>query len=678
MARVKSVLSRAGGKRFPLTLLAIGIIATAVGWSASSSEQVALGQILPPPNDLLALGQAGGDTPAMAAVQHNPEPPLTATPRAVCGPSSHPLDGVQGRVPASALAAAPAGGYTCNMTLVSHQGQSGGFKVLRYVDKQGHECAFYDTALLYPTNAVSLAGPPSLGVAVLDMSDPAHPVQTATLSEPSMQSPHESLSLNPRRGLLGAVLGNPNTHPGLVSIYDASADCRHPVLDSTELVARFGHEGNFSPDGNTFYAAGTSVKAITAIDVTDPKNPHAIWQGNEVSHGLTISDDGKRAYVADSNNAQLLILDTSQIQARKPDPHAREVSRLTWGPATIPQNAIPITIHGKHYILEFDEYAFKFGSPSPPPDTVGAGRLVDNSDETHPRVVSNLRLEVDQPAEHHAAAGDPGTLNPLQSYAAHYCYVPREVDPEIVACSFITSGLRVFDIRDPLHPREVAYFVAPPKTAFENGGNGSNFAMSRPAFAPERREIWYSDGSSGFYALRVPASAWPDPTGLPANSCLSPSGLVSGNRVGPVALGEPRADVRAQLRYFSTKHRVSMDYLCLTGGGIRVGYPSAALLRSLSPSERARTAGRLVLVLTSNPIFALDGVRPGARLAAAARRLRLGRGIQIGLNTWYVVASRTVNGVLKIRHGVVQEIGLVDRRLTSGRAQSRRLLGSFT
>src|SRR5437764_5285820 len=130
----------------------------------------ARGQLPNPLNDLLALGQGGGQTPAKVAVQQNPEPPLTASPRAVCGPGSHPLAGVQGRVPASAIATAPAGGYTCNMTLVGHQGQSGGFKVLRYTDKQGHECAFYDTALLYPLNAVSLTGPPSTGVAVLDMS----------------------------------------------------------------------------------------------------------------------------------------------------------------------------------------------------------------------------------------------------------------------------------------------------------------------------------------------------------------------------------------------------------------------------------------------------------------------------------------------------------------------------
>ena len=121
------------------------------------------------------------------------------------------------------------------------------------------------------------------------MSDPAHPVQTDTLTEPPMLSPHESLNLNTKRGLLAAVIGNPATYPGLVSIYDAHADCRHPVLQSTAPVARFGHESGFSPDGKTFYATGTAVQSITAIDVTDPKAPHPIWQGNVLSHGMSLS-----------------------------------------------------------------------------------------------------------------------------------------------------------------------------------------------------------------------------------------------------------------------------------------------------------------------------------------------------------------------------------------------------
>jgi hypothetical protein len=481
---------------------------------------------LGPINDLLALGQGSGQTPDSVPKLERPEPPLVATPRARCGPGSQPEPGIQGRVPAGSADK----GLWCNVKLVSHQGTSGGFKVLRYIDTQGHECAFYDTALLFPTNAINLSGP-SLGVAVLDMSDPAHPVQTDTLTEPPMLSPHESVTLNPKRGLIAAVLGNPATYPGLVSIYDAHADCRHPVLQSTSLVARFGHESGFAPDGKTFYATGTALQAITAIDVTDPKAPYPIWQGNVISHGMSLSDDGNRAYIADPTGGDMLILDTSEIQARKPNPQAREISRLTWKSASIPQNAIPITVHGKPYVLEFDEYTQATLNSNGDPDAVGAGRIIDISDEKQPHVVSNLRLQVNQPADHAAAAGDPGTRSPAQGYAGHYCNVPTFVDPKIVACSFIASGLRVFDISDLANPREIAYFVAPTNPATENGYDGSNYAMSQPAFAPGRHEIWYSDGARGFYALHLDDSVWPQEAAAPAKACKKRASFLAGVRV---------------------------------------------------------------------------------------------------------------------------------------------------
>src|SRR3954452_1679752 len=194
----------------------------ALGTPAAANAQGPVGPI----NDLAALGQGFGQTPDPVAIVKRAAPPLVATPRAKCGPGSKPEPGIQGRVPAGSAA----NGLWCNVTLLSHQGTSGGFKVLRYVDSQGHECAFYDTALLFPLNAFNLNSQ-GVGVAVLDMSDPSKPVQTDTLTTPPMLSPHESLNLNTKRGLLAAVNGNPATEPGMVSIFDVSKDCRHPVED---------------------------------------------------------------------------------------------------------------------------------------------------------------------------------------------------------------------------------------------------------------------------------------------------------------------------------------------------------------------------------------------------------------------------------------------------------------
>jgi hypothetical protein len=67
--------------------------------------------------------------------------------------------------------------------------------------------------------------------------------------------------------------------------------------------------------------------------------------------------------------------------------------------------------------------------------------------------------------------------------------------------------------------------VAPPSHVSETGGpvidERANWAMSQPAFAPERGEIWYSDGTSGFWALKVDEGVWP----FPGGDCLRPSRL---------------------------------------------------------------------------------------------------------------------------------------------------------
>jgi hypothetical protein len=140
---------------------------------------------------------------------------------------------------------------------------------------------------------------------------------------------------------------------------------------------------------------------------------------------------------------------------------------------------------------------------SEPSEVVGAARIIDVADPGAPKVIADIRLEVNSPeARAGEQAQDPGAQS-IFGYAAHYCAVPRADDPGIVACSFMLSGLRVFDIRRPTHPVEVAYYN-PSGTA-----TAPYRTLSAPAFAPERREIWYTDGNYGFFALAVTNGAWP-------------------------------------------------------------------------------------------------------------------------------------------------------------------------
>jgi len=472
----------------------------------------------------VVVATSGG---TLAARATGPTGPSSGpTPDLACDTGSMP-ESTQGRAPlADYTSGRAAAGYYCNAREVSHIGGTvGGYRVERYVDPAGHECAYWDSTLLFPNNLSDQAGvtgqttvagqtvpaatPEGPGTYVTDMSDPAHPVITDVLRTPAFQSPHESVRLNQQRGLLVADMGSPAFDPGFVDVYDVKTDCRHPRLDASVPMGVLGHEGGFSPDGNTFWVSSLYGHTLAAVDLTIPTVPRllGVWF-NFQPHGVSISDDGTRLYMAegdfqsgDGGFAGLTILDVSQVQNRVLNPQLRIVSRLTWSNVSTPQNATPFTVAGHHYLLEDDE----FGSGA----NIGAARIIDIEDETNPFVVSNMRLAVNEPSAQGAdLEADPGNGQdqPFQGYQAHYCDLPSRVDPYIVACSFIMSGLRVFDIRDVANPVEIAYFNKPLLPAQTSPRSGS-FAMSAPAYDEATDDIWYSDGNSGFYVVRLDSAA---------------------------------------------------------------------------------------------------------------------------------------------------------------------------
>ena len=439
-----------------------------------------------------------------------------ATPDIACGAGDHP-EVTQGRTPLADFADGRSNqGYTCNTRLISQFGTTGGYRVWRYVDPAGHVCAYYDTTLLFPMNLISDSH--RTGVFVLDMTNPAKPVMTDDLITLAMSSPHESLSLNVERGLLAADLGNPVTYPGWVDIYSLKQDCRHPVLETSLPLGILGHEGAFSPDGNTFWVTSV-IGNLTALDISDPRVPRIVYTTQSVRpHGLNLSDDGNTLYIADLGSFPegLTVFDVSQVQRRVPNPQIKQIAHLTWPNVSIPQVPVPITVNGHPYLIEIDEYTHGTGlhASYDPNAAVGAARIIDIAVPKHPRVASDLRLAVQQAS---ARAGDqrndPNASSALQGYAGHYCFVPQRADPGIVACSMIMSGLRVFDIHDPVHPKEIAYFNMPPKTqktgGRANGSYSASYAMSQPAFDVQRGEIWYSDGNSGLWVVQLTHGVWP-------------------------------------------------------------------------------------------------------------------------------------------------------------------------
>jgi hypothetical protein len=156
--------------------------------------------------------------------------------------------------------------------------------------------------------------------------------------------------------------------------------------------------------------------------------------------------------------------------------------------------------------------------------------------------------------------------------------------------------------------------------------------------------------------------------------CPVASGRLTSRGIGPLRLGMTRRKARSILRFSSTRGRRYMDFFCLKPIGIRAAYASPAVVRKLRRAQRRRLLGRIVLLLTADRRYSVRGARAGTRLSKVARRLTVSRRIRIGRNDWYVAPDGSGEAVFKVRHGVIEEVGIANRALAGSYRQARSLL----
>ena len=82
---------------------------------------------------------------------------------------------------------------------------------------------------------------------------------------------------------------------------------------------------------------------------------------------------------------------------------------------------------------------------------------MDISNEKKPTQVSELILEMNSPANCEQVLPDVVGLA-IFTYGTHYCSVDNRENTTTLACDEFNSGIRVFDIRDPARPKEIAYY----------------------------------------------------------------------------------------------------------------------------------------------------------------------------------------------------------------------------
>jgi hypothetical protein len=159
--------------------------------------------------------------------------------------------------------------------------------------------------------------------------------------------------------------------------------------------------------------------------------------------------------------------------------------------------------------------------------------------------------------------------------------------------------------------------------------------------------------------------------------CPAATGTLSGSTVGLIRLGITRAQARRDYSHSSTRGFQDKDFFCLTPYGVRVGYGSAKLLKALPARQRSKYAGRIVWISTDNARYAIGGIRARATLTAAETKLPRGYLFRIGANDWYIAPAGAASAVLKVRDGIVQEIGIAAKPLTTSHKADRQLMTSF-
>lgn len=489
--------------------------------------------------------------------------------KASCGIGDRAETGLAGQIPMSERTAGFKG-FNCNLQKTSAVAPSRGpnywEQFASVKDRAGRTCGYMGPAVPQAASA---------GTVVVDLSDPENAVETAVLKTSAMQGPGEGLRVHAGRGLLvsayywgEAKLGDDGAVEHGFDVYDVGTDCRNPQLVYTtsalmfptkdivppkegkwpDLRPAYGHEGAFSPDGLTYYISDVPHGAYHAVDLMDPTAPKwlstfatpgyikskgAIYRG--IPHGLSLSVDGNRGYMASADfiAGQLapegddwwngfLIVDTSEVQARRPDAKMHLIKEEYFRDSTAMQMTIPMKINGKQYLLAEGEDGAGTSMPAGQKLACASkqlpfaiARIYDIQDENKPKVVSKLILEANDPkncdlVDPEISAGN-GYL-----YDVHMCSVDNRENTTTLACGYFQSGIRVYDVRDPTHPKEIAYYNPPALPGQQPGWCGAI-----PILDAARGMIYSTCNDAGILALKFTNGVWPFPeTTTPADRQL--------------------------------------------------------------------------------------------------------------------------------------------------------------
>lgn len=431
-----------------------------------------------------------------------------------CGAKDTPETGIQGDIPQADVDSGRANaGYNCGLSLVGEIPLS--LPTLTASGIQGYDhCAYVRTG--------------ANNIDVYDMRHPETPKKLTSLSPAgSNGGGGSSETMRVLTTSTRALLASGS------SIYDVK-DCEHPVHkgDITwpgilPWPAGLSHDIRISHDGTKVYAGiGLVVADITDLD--HPENWSVVNQScsiaaqyhpvhaiagdfdinlcnisednlPQIAHGPDDNDTGTRIYIGNQGIPASVWIEEDTLRLLDATVNPPKILDTAPGPG----HSIDWfrTADGREYILHANEIVAAPGGscvPYPRPSNLGFAYEAFITEVTGDKLVrrSMLELDINKPENCAAklASGQDTSIayhsvdNP---FAATFAMISYGDSFGALASNAGGAGLRLWDIRDPSNPKEVAYY---------NGGHLQHASVTH--YDP-KTGLLYMPGTDGFKVLEL-------------------------------------------------------------------------------------------------------------------------------------------------------------------------------
>ncbi len=354
------------------------------------------------------------------------------------------------------------------------------------------------------------------GWTVLDVTDPHAPELVRFVAGPPDT---RTMQVQVADGLLVAGLERPKpgwgrdpsdrTEEG-IHVYDVSGvGATDPVLLGSFATGGRGTHRNFYAGGRYAYLTacpdGFVDNMLLVVDLDDPTRPTEVgrwwWPGQHSDDGVPAEHeryfhgpahvDGDLAYLG-YGGVGMVILDVSDV--RRPT----LVSRVSFGDLGSPVGCHSVVpLHGTSYVIVNSEAIAE-----------GAGEhlnyvfVVDVVDPARPRIAAWFPTPIPTPGlpyrNYFAKGGRFGPHNQHHHQGQAHLWQPRRH----VVMTYFNAGLRVFDLEDPLVPREVGHFVPTDPTERIGVLPKTLVSQSEDVLVDARGNIFCTDKNLGLMVLR--------------------------------------------------------------------------------------------------------------------------------------------------------------------------------